>query len=422
MSLDLPAELEAKLAAGFEAAEAAFMEDSSAPADEEAGPTPDAPAADQPVVEAAQQEKEQAVQDGPTPTEAPSVSADVNDPIQKLYEAQPQDYRDLVEKYRAGGMSLSEAMTKANAEQAPAYWERSRAKAAEAKAAKQAETPDPAPPAAAETKPAETAAEQPPELREIEVRANAIRQQMAGLLNEESEYKSSLANIENAMEKLNDRLLNEELDFDADVAAKKELRKLREMRSATIRYLGRIAERKETVEDKWSVQQDLKRFAEQTIALKQAREAEVREREVRAKEAQEQQQQQRWKAASDAWESNYQSVSSEGDPVPTELVDEFKELALKHIYESSKGAPPNPADVPKLMREAKAKFDKRVELFHTVKSRMFAERKEKDLQVTQTAPDPKVATAPGVKKRDFADEDEWSAAIRQRYERISPPQ
>lgn len=420
MPLDLPPELEAQLNKGFDDLADKFVaeaksedEAETAPAVEETEPTSEPVAAAETDVE--KQEKEQ-VKDGPPPTDAASGPADSPDPLAAFYESQPKDYRDLVEKYRAGGMSLADAMVKANTEQSTAYWEVTRAKSAEAKAQKQPEVQ--AAPAAPATPEPTSAEAEPPEIREIDQRVGVLRSQMAGLLKSEDEYKKSLAAIEDAEEKIKLAILTQDLEFDAETKAKAELRRLLALRNDTRAYLSSIAEKKQGIEDRYDSLEVLKKQTQKVIAIERAREAEVKEREARAVEAQKAEAQSRWKAASDAWDTNLPTITNEGDPVPQELLGDFKELALKHIYDSTNGNPPAPADVPKLMREAKAKFDQRIELAHRVRSRTFAERKEKDLQVVSQAPDGKAAQAPAVKRRNFASDEEFEAHLNRAWDGI----
>jgi hypothetical protein len=307
-------------------------------------------------------------------------------------------------------MSLTDAMTKANSEQSPAYWEQTRAKAAEAKAQKEA----PATPAPTAQEPDNT----PAEIREIDQRVGVLRQQFAGLVGEEEKYTKSLAMIEDAAERITRTILTSDLDFEQEQKAKAELKSLTEQRDAHKRYLGHIASRKEALEDKYAIETRLKTTQERLIAIQSAREAEIKEREARATEAKREAEEARWRAASVAWETNFDAIKNEGDPVPNELLEKFKRQALDHIFAATKGAPAAPGDIPKLLREAKAEFDRDWDLAHRLKSRAFNERKEKDLQIGQPAPDSKSATAPVVKKRAFASDDEFEAHINRSFAAI----
>jgi hypothetical protein len=381
-----------------------------------AGPIEQEPAAPatEPSVEAApaveQEPTETAVAPEPTsepaaPVSQPATSVDEDAPLRSFLETQPKDYTDLVAKYQAGGKSLKDAMTEANAQMSPRYWQTTKAEAEKAKAAT-----EPVPPTAPEVKPEPTISS--PDVAAFDAEVGQLLQQMKGLLAVEERavtFKNSAeqkrAELLAEIDELTERHLTT-ADYEEGERLKADILKKRAQRSALdikVREVSRDLElidlRKQSLEGRNEILTEKKARA-LSVAEAKAREAERQEQLKHAAAAESAKAEQaRKEAVAAAWATALPVVKAEGDPLDPEEIAAFEDSALTFYAKHPKSKSLNPSDVLEILREHKKAYDAQVELNHRKKSRIYSLKKEADVVVN--APSGKDAVAPAV-KRGFA--------------------
>jgi hypothetical protein len=368
------------------------------------GSTPEVKAAEP----EAQQEQKESEPEGSTP-EPTQTSPVVDDSavLERFVAKQDEPYRNLIQKYRASGVSLEDAITQANSQASTAYWNETKAKAEAAKAQKEqpGSTPEP-------VQPTPTAVEIPaaPELQTIDDRIRAFTAEKTDVEQKHGLFSGQLQNIQQKIRQLTVASVNPNLDFEKKQAVEQELLGELAKEEQHIAFLNHLVDTHGRLEGQLGLLSLNRQVLATQLQDRAAREAAIRERQRSDEESVKAAEVARWSGIKQAWESSSEAVAKEGEAVDPDLFAEFKDDALTYVARQD---PKTAAEVPALIREFKAKWDAKNDKVHRAKSKVYAAKKERDTSVN--APEGEKAVAPTTVKRGPFHEDEWDMAVNSRW-------
>lgn len=320
--------------------------------------------------------KEEAVKTDEQPAEPNSVEAS--------QPAVNKDYEDWLTKW--GGPNRDPNVA------ARASWDANNRLSEQANRIKELEAKTTAPPAEVVAKEPEPEPV-PADVKRFDDKLRAIEEHNKILQEDFGKVQDAKDAARKEINRLVDQIAGNDLELDADVAARKSLKAKRAEFEYLLREEQAIRVEHERLKDKYDSTKTLKQITERTLALSSAREAEIRDVESRREEAAIEQ-------FGVAFFKALPEVASQGDQkIPESLMDDWKEFAKTRSHARLRVEDLKTEDIPAFLADAKKAFLSTLDKFHRSKAAEYA--KQKTLDASVNAPDGKAAVAGEVKKTGF---------------------
>lgn len=320
--------------------------------------------------------KEEAVKTDEQPAEPNSVEAS--------QPAVNKDYEDWLTKW--GGPNRDPNVA------ARASWDANNRLSEQANRIKELEAKTTAPPAEVVAKEPEPEPV-PADVKRFDDQLRTIKERNEKVREAHSKVLDAQDAVQDEINRLVEQITGNDLELDADVAARKTLRvKRAELERLVANQIG-LEREHEALKDRFENTKTLKSITERTLALSSAREAEIRDVESRREEAAIEQ-------FGVAFFKALPEVASQGDQkIPESLMDDWKEFAKTRSHAKLRVEDLKTEDIPAFLADAKKAFLSTLDKFHRSKAAEYA--KQKTLDASVNAPDGKAAVAGEVKKTGF---------------------